>query len=91
MACLNDQLTSTDLRRMAQTIDIAFLDDLGDLIKSEGEMNQSEEPWLRSLVSSGLSEPIGVNMIDDVEDVYCLMTELARKLRSAYLSVQRAC
>jgi hypothetical protein len=91
VAFLNDQLTATDLRRMAQAVDISFVDDLAKLIESEGEMDQSEELWLKSLVPSGLVEPVGAKMIDELGNIYYSMTELGRKLRSACSNVQESC
>ena len=91
IAFLNDQLSSSDLRRMAQAVDMSFADDLIDLINSEGEIDQSQELWLKSLVPSGLAEPVGAKMFDDMGNIYYSMTELGKSLRSAYLCVQRAC
>jgi len=91
IAFLNDQLSSSDLRRMAQAVDMSFADDLIDLIESEGEIDQSQELWLKSLVPSGLAEPVGAKMFDDMGNIYYSMTELGKSLRSAYLCVQRAC
>jgi hypothetical protein len=91
VAFLNDQLTSTDLRRMAQAVDISFVDDLAKLVESEGEVDQSEELWLKSLVPSGLAEPVGAKMIDELGNIYYSMTELGRKLRSACPNVQGTC
>lgn len=91
IAFLNDQLSSSDLRRMAQAVDMSFADDLIDLIKSEGEIDQSQELWLKSLVPSGLAEPVGAKMFDDMGNIYYSMTELGKNLRSAYLCVQMAC
>lgn len=91
IAFLNDQLSSSDLRRMAQAVDMSFADDLIDLIESEGEIDQSQELWLKSLVPSGLAEPVGAKMIDEMGNIYYSMTEFGKSLRSAYLCVQRAC
>jgi len=91
IAFLNNQLSPIDLRRMAQAVDISFADDLVDLIESEGEIDQSQELWLKSLVPSGLAEPVGAKMIDELGIIYYSMTEFGKSLRSAYLYAQRTC
>lgn len=91
IAFLNDKLSSTDLRRMAQAVDMSFADDLIGLINSDGELDRSQELWLKSLVPSGLAEPVGAKMFDEMGNIYYSMTELGKSLRSAYLCVQRDC
>ena len=85
---LNEQLSSIELRRMAQAVDISFADDLVSLIESDGDINQSEALWLKSLVPSSLAEPVGATMFDEMGKIYYSMTELGKKLRSAYLFAQ---
>jgi hypothetical protein len=91
VAFLNDQLTSTDLRRMAQAVDISFVDDLAKLVESEGEVDQPEELWLKFLVPAGLAELDAPKTIDDVGNIYYSITELGRKLCSACPNVQGSC
>lgn len=88
---LNDQLSSIELRRMAQAVDISFADDLVMLIESNGEINQSEALWLKSLVPSSLTEPVGATMFGEMGNIYYSMTDLGKKLRSAYLFAQLTC
>ena len=88
---LNDQLSSIELRRMAQAVDISFADDLVMLIESNGEINQSEALWLKSLVPSSLTEPVGATMFGEMGNIYYSMTDLGKKLRSAYLFAQLIC
>lgn len=54
-AYLAGEFMATDFRRVTSAIDIAFADDLNELINSP-ETLLSTEPWLKNLYPSGLTE-----------------------------------
>jgi hypothetical protein len=91
VAFLNGQMSSSELRRMAQAVDMCFADDLAELISSDGRVAGSKNIWIKSLVASGLAEPVGGKTWDNAGDIYYSLTELGRELRSAYLSVKTTC
>lgn len=91
VAFLNGQMSSSELRRMAQAVDMCFADDLAELISSDGRVAGSKDIWIKSLVASGLAEPVGGKTWDNAGDIYYSLTELGRELRSAYLSVKTTC
>lgn len=54
-AYLAGELKASDMRRLASAIDMAFGDDLIELIKSPAEMSPADaEPWKKNLTASGL-------------------------------------
>ncbi len=61
IAFIDDQITATDLQRLAQAIDIAFSGDLKALLAAEAEVIRSNSfdatylPWMRTLIPSGLT------------------------------------
>ena len=55
-AYLADEITANDFRRIASAIDIAFCDDLSELITSHEELAYDNGSWMKNLVTSGLVE-----------------------------------
>jgi len=56
VAYLDDLMSSTDLRRMAQAIDLAFADDLLAFLESDQlHLHDDTKPWMTLLESTGLT------------------------------------
>jgi len=83
-AYLLDEIASLDFRRLAQAIDLAFGDDLERLIDLHEDSAKSTEPWLRSLVGSGLAEVVAGKTWGDSGEIYYKLSDLGRTLRHAY-------
>lgn len=79
---LRGDITADQLRRMAQAIDVCFADDLNDLLDDRGT------PY-KSLLASGLAEPIGDGTIGGGGNIYYVISDLGRKLREAYISARK--
>jgi hypothetical protein len=70
IAYVGDTISSVDLQRLAQAIDIAFSGDLHDLLQAEesvingGSLAATYAPWMSTLIPSGLtinnSQGVGV-------------------------------
>lgn len=90
LAYLDDVVSSESLRRLYQAVDIAFPDDLQRLLAVETIPSKSDEPWMRYLVSSGLTRLVGTQTIDDIGGRnYCEITSLGLMLREAYFHVKK--
>jgi hypothetical protein len=83
-AYIDNVITSEDLRRMAQAVDMSFMDDLRALFAVERHPKKSEEAWLRYLAPSGLTAPLGGNTFGDIGAVYYEVTPLGARLQNAY-------
>jgi len=90
-AYLLDKLTSFDFRRLAQAIDLAFGDDLKVLIDLHEDSAKSTEPWLRSLVGTGLAEVVVGKTLDNSGEIYYKVSDLGRLLRHAYIAGGNTC
>lgn len=55
-AYLADEISASDFRRIASAIDMAFCDDLSELITSHEELAYDNDSWMKNLVTSGLVE-----------------------------------
>lgn len=80
MAYLDQIISGDELRRMAQAVDAAFLDDLLKFIQIEGLPNQSEAEWMKYLVTTGLTQPVGGITYGNIGSIYYKATPLGQKL-----------
>src|ERR1035437_10047632 len=88
-AHVDDIIASQDLRRLAQAIDMAFMDDLKRLLELDRHPEKSAEPWLRYLAPTGLTIMVGGKTAKDVGDVYYEVSRLGGQLRNAYFHGRR--
>ena len=84
LAYVDGVVSSDELRRLCQAVDIAFADDLQQLLAAKIIPEESNEPWMLYLVASGLTQLATSTMFDDAGRLYCVITPLAQKLRSIY-------
>ena len=88
VAYTGSQLSATDLQRLAQAIDLAFSDDLRDLLAAEesavmgGSLDATYVPWMQTLIPSGLTinTARGVGVVQTRNEV----TPLGRLLWKAW-------
>jgi len=55
LAYIDGVVTSEELRRLCQAVDLAFSDDLKQLLVANNIPEKCEESWMQHLVASGLS------------------------------------
>lgn len=91
IAYLNDGLSLEEISRMAQAVDMCFVEDLRYLLCCRDVMGKSQEGWKRSLVAAGLAEPVGASMFDDMGQIYYVVTHLGQRLQDAYQGAQVTC
>ena len=85
LAYIDGVVSSESLRRLCQAVDMAFPDDLKQLLAVEPPARKSDEPWMRYLVSSGLTRLVGTQTVEDIGGRnYCEITPLGQMLRLAY-------
>lgn len=84
LAYVYNQITCDEFRRIAEAVILAFVDDLKTLINENSIPCKSQEPYLRYLSSTGLTEIVGTKMFDDAGELYFEVTELGRKFLQAY-------
>lgn len=82
LAYIDGAVSGDELRRLCQAVDTAFADDLQHLLTTKYIPEDSDEPWMRYLVASGLTRLMGSGMFDDAGRLYCVITPLGQKLRS---------
>jgi len=84
LAYIDGVVTGEELRRLSRAVDMAFADDLKQLLKAEVVQDRSYEPWMRYLVPSGLTQLVGSGALGSAGTLYCEITPLGKKLISAY-------
>jgi len=84
LAYINDQITCTTLRRMTEAVNQAFVDDLKTLINEDSIPSRSQEPYLRYLVNTGLTEVVAGKTMDEVGEIYFEITEFGYEFLKAY-------
>ncbi|WP_163831886.1 hypothetical protein [Spartinivicinus ruber] len=89
IAYLNESFPYSDLRLMSQAIDMSYAEDLGLLVNSESEPEQSKEDWMQRLASAGLTKSIGGKAWNDSGEIYYQVTPLGNMLRNAYREVKQ--
>lgn len=82
---IDGRITPNDLRRMAQAIDVSFVDDLQKLIAAQAPPTKSADPWLRFLTPTGLTQAIGGVTWADVGAIYYEVTTFGIQFREAYI------
>lgn len=82
-AYLAGELRGSDLRRLASAIDIAFGDDLIELINSPETPADDFAAWKRSLAASGLTEMGAVDMVPMSNQPAYLVSDWGRMFRKA--------
>ncbi len=85
LAYIDNVITSQDLRRMAQAVDVAFSDDLQKFIEVKTLPKKAESGWMQHLVSSGLTYAVAGKTIGEVGLLYYEATSLGNKFRTACL------
>ncbi len=83
LAYIDGIVSGEELRRLCQAVDTAFAGDLQQLFASDKTLEKSEEPWMLYLVASGLTRLIGGEDVFDPGRLYCQVTPLGQKLKSA--------
>lgn len=83
LAYIDGALTSSDLRRLSQAIDLAFFDDLKVLLEIREIPPLSDQAWLQYLTPSGLTRMIGGQDVDNLGAIYFEVTPLGYLLRAA--------
>lgn len=84
LAYIDGVVSSDELRRLSQAVDAAFADDLEQLLAADKIPEKSEEPWMQYLIASGLTRLVAGQSWSESGKLYCEITPLAQKLRSAY-------
>ncbi len=77
-------ISSDEMRRLAQAIDICFADDLKELLEKNEAPHRSRMGWVQGLLTSGLAEPVGDGTIGGAGNIYYEVSTLGRKLCDAY-------
>jgi hypothetical protein len=83
-AYVDDVITSSELQRLSQAIDLAFISDLDQLLQTKKFPEKSQDAWLRHLVPAGLAETTGSQIINEAGTIYYKVTNFGRKLQNAY-------
>jgi hypothetical protein len=81
-AYLDGELKSTDLRRLASAIDLAFGDDLIELINSPETLEDDSAAWKRNLVASGLIDALTTAPLNATRRTY-FVSDYGRMFRKA--------
>lgn len=84
IAYLENQITSNELRRLAHAIDVAFSDDLFQLLAFQRAPKNSQELWMQQLAPVGLTAAVGGKTYSDVGEIFYEVTSFGHKLRNAY-------
>lgn len=79
------------MRQLAQAIDACFADDLKQLLEISAVPTKSDEPWLRHMVSPGLTKIVGDPTVGGMGRLYFELSPLGEKLRHAYAYRPRSC
>lgn len=77
-------LPETGFRRLSSAVDLAFIDDLEKLISLHKTPENSQENFLASLVTSGLTEIKAGNKFGSNTPLYYQITRLGNQLCTAY-------
>ncbi|MBW4635788.1 MAG: hypothetical protein KME30_29085 [Iphinoe sp. HA4291-MV1] len=83
-AYMSELITSAELRRMVEAINLAFVDDLKAFLDEESASRGFPKHYLRYLSSTGLTEITTGKTIDEAGEIDYEITELGRKLKKAY-------
>jgi hypothetical protein len=83
-AYTDEFITSEEFRRIAQSIDMALIDDLHKLLALEQNPIQSLEPWLQYLAPSGLSQLLGGLISEEPGQKYHRVSSLGLQFQKAY-------
>lgn len=84
LAYISDQITCSDLRRITEAVNQAFVDDLKTLINVDSIPDKSQEAYLRYLVSTGLTEVVPGKTFREGGELYFEITEFGHKFLKAY-------
>ena len=84
LAYVDGVITSQELRRLCQSVTVAFHDDINELLKLHKVPERSETGWMQSLAPSGLSRAIGGRTFNEIGTIYYEVTTLGNKLRTAH-------
>jgi hypothetical protein len=89
LAYIDHVITSDELRRLSQAVDIAFIDDVKKLLESHKLPTNSAETWMLYLSSSGLTQVVAGKTFSDAGSIYYEATSLANKLKNAFYHGRR--
>ena len=84
LAYIDGILDGDDFRRIVEAIDLAFVDDLNKFFALHKLPMKSQDPYLRYLVRTGLTEVVAGKTFDDVGELYYELTKLGTKALNAY-------
>ena len=90
LAYVDGVVSSVELRRLSQSVDSAFADDLQMLLTAHKSPDKSDEPWMQYLVASGLTRLVAGQTYNEIGKLYYEVTPLAHKLRNAYFHGRKA-
>jgi hypothetical protein len=88
-AFVDEVISGEELRRLAQAIDACFADDLKRLLESTDVPAKSDEPWLRYMAKSGLTQIVAGETWDEAGQLFFEISPLGHKLRQAYSHARR--
>lgn len=84
LAYVDGYLKGSDFRRIVETIDIAFIDDLNKFFSIHNPPKKSQEPYLRYLSRTGLTEVVAGKNISEAGELYYELSKLGTKALNAY-------
>lgn len=84
LAYVDGYLKGNDFRRIVEAVDIAFIDDLSKFFSIHNPPKKSQEPYLRYLARTGLTEVVAGKTFDDAGELYYELTKLGTKALNAY-------
>lgn len=84
LAYIDGYLKGNDFRRIVEAVDIAFIDDLSKFFSIHTPPKNSQEPYLRYLTRTGLTEVVAGKTFDDAGELYYELTKLGTKALNAY-------
>jgi hypothetical protein len=83
LAFIDDVITSTELARLTQAVDVCFVDDLQMLLDSHNPPQRSREAWMQYLTVACLTELAPLVFDDDATSKFNT-SSLGNKLINAY-------
>ncbi len=84
LAYMDGHLTSDELRRIVEAIDLAFIDDLKIFLRTSRPSEKSKEAYMRYLTRSGLTEIVAGKTFDEIGEIYFEFSKLGKKFLNAY-------
>jgi hypothetical protein len=84
IAYVDNVITAAELRRLAQALDAAFVDDVAKLLAFHRTPEKSDAPgWMQYLAPSGLTRALAAATWDDSGKLFYEVSALGHKFRTA--------